>query len=340
MTQTTNEATKIIDSTKLKAFSACPRRYMYEYEFGWAPEGHNKHLVFGSAWHEAMEFLLNNGYSPDAVQGAYEAFLTYYRQYYSSLDDIDGEAKGPANAFLALSEYVVRWRHDNFRTVYTEIAGTVPITEDGSKIMAFKIDGIIERQGKLYILEHKTASRRGFEDSHLLGTQVGLYTHALYALKGLLGNLPVGGLIINEAIFYKYGTKASATRISQGGSANDFERISVDMNASRLERWLTTTHYWSDRLYEEKEKLASSAKGCFPMNANSCYAYNSKCPFFDFCLAWDNPLERRDQIPIGFKENWWNPLDEYADGVDKLNKAKEGTNTDLDDYSPTEGDLK
>ena len=45
----------IHDSTKINCFQTCPRKYFYKYVLGWSHEDANIHLVFGSAWHKAME---------------------------------------------------------------------------------------------------------------------------------------------------------------------------------------------------------------------------------------------------------------------------------------------
>ena len=46
-----------VDSTKINTFLDCPRQYFFTYVLGWRSDRPNNHLVFGQAWHEAMEHL-------------------------------------------------------------------------------------------------------------------------------------------------------------------------------------------------------------------------------------------------------------------------------------------
>ena len=69
----------IMDSSKLICYKECPRKFFYQYILGWQNAYPNNHLVFGSAWHMAMEWLLNH---PKDIAGAALAFLEYYREHF------------------------------------------------------------------------------------------------------------------------------------------------------------------------------------------------------------------------------------------------------------------
>ncbi|MBU2249242.1 MAG: PD-(D/E)XK nuclease family protein, partial [Gammaproteobacteria bacterium] len=94
-----------IDSSKLKDFKRCPRYFFYRHVLGWQSQTPNNHLVFGSAWHEAMEYLLLNGYGDNSVIEAFDKFLAYYRQSFPPETDEMFKAKTPDNAFWTLAQY-------------------------------------------------------------------------------------------------------------------------------------------------------------------------------------------------------------------------------------------
>jgi hypothetical protein len=48
----------------------------------------------------------------------------------------------------------------------------------------------------------------------------------------------------------------------------------------------------------------------FPCNAEACFNWNRKCAYHQFCQFWPNPLtQAQEGVPLGFKAEFWNPLD-------------------------------
>jgi CRISPR/Cas system-associated exonuclease Cas4 (RecB family) len=58
-----HETWQVLDATKLQTYMRCPRKFFFNYVLGWKSEIPSNHLVFGSAWHMAMEVLLDKGYN-------------------------------------------------------------------------------------------------------------------------------------------------------------------------------------------------------------------------------------------------------------------------------------
>lgn len=44
----------------------------------------------------------------------------------------------------------------------------------------------------------------------------------------------------------------------------------------------------------------------FPMNDTSCTDFFG-CPYHDYCMSWQNPLQRCGEPPLGFREEFWDP---------------------------------
>ena len=304
-----NDTWDVLDSSKLNCFLKCPRKFFYRYLLGWEKEGDNHNIVFGSAWHQAMEQLLKIGYNRQGLEAGYESFLTTYREFFSELTDSDYAPKNPANALLALSEYAQHWKNDNFEVLYQEISGALPIDDEGTEIY-FRLDNILRDGDTIISLEHKTSKylQSWWSDQWALALQPALYTHVLFSLFEVE---QVFGVKINGAFFKKTG--------------NDFLRVPVRKTLAQMNSWFEELNLWVRLLKANMTQLALSKTSdgylaAFPKNPTACQEYMKTCEYHNFCTAWPNPLQRVDQIQVGFKESFWDPRK-----MDKTNwNLKEG----------------
>ena len=292
---------QITDSTKLKEFAACRRAYFFRYVLGWNPVGPNIHLIFGSAWHEAMEQLLQTGYGENSLMLAYQRLETYYRKFFPpNLDEVNFP-KTPGRAIEALVQYCDLYKGEPEReeVLYTEIAGTVPITEN--KKLHFRQDSIIRTEDGIISREHKTGSTlsRMWRDQWELSFQVGTYLHVLYC------NYPeeqVNGVQINGTIFNRTKTQ--------------FERVPVYRSPANMKSWFWMVKDLMNLLSYEFERLTNCTDldpilYAFPQNPESCTKYFG-CAYRDYCGAWANPLQHIDQVPIDFEVDFWDPTEREA----------------------------
>lgn len=297
----------IIDGSKLNVFMECPRKFFYEYLLGWRSERPNNHLVFGTAWHEAMEYLLLNGYKSKSVLAAYRAFELKYRE---TLSDPENDElfwpKTPDRAFECLANYAQRYKSDleKYEVLYTEIAFTVQMDE--TRVLYGRMDSVLRRFDDIICsLEHKTGSslNRWGEQFHM-SMQGGVYSHALMCLFGFD---EVGPIIFNGSIF----KKVKGTR---GASKFDFHREPVQKSKAQMQTWYLNTLYWMDQLEREYQLLeSSSAKNdvltAFPLNTTSCSNWFG-CQYKNYCNSWKNPLAKCFQPPLGMVEEHWDPTAE------------------------------
>lgn len=284
----------IQDVTKIQSYMSCPRAYFYEFVLGWRPDYPNIHLEFGSAIHLAMEHLILHGYGDKSVMEAYDKFLSYYRQFFSEMQDQDNHPKSPAMALRCLMEYAAYYKHDNFEPLYTEIAGKVTLSEDHE--LHFRMDSILKTSEGIKSREHKTGSQlsRQWVDQWSLKMQTGVYNHVLYCL---FPAEEVWGVEINGLIFSKKNIQ--------------FSRVPARRTLASMEVWYHNTIGWLDRIKEDYSKLKESSPSdpvlkCFCMNTENCTKYFG-CRYHDFCLAWPNPLSRCEEVPMGMKVEYWDP---------------------------------
>lgn len=291
-----HETWKILDSSKLQTYMRCPRRYFYRYILGWAPDGDNFHLVFGRAWHKAMEVLLTD--RPPTERTYERAFAAFYEVYREVVEkDGDYGGKTAEAAAEAIVQYGREHAHDEFDVLLIEASGQVPLTMD--LWMHFRLDAVLKDERGIYVLEHKTTGRntRQWRDQWPLSTQVGLYTHVLYSLYD---PDEVYGVIINGAVFKKTGI--------------EFIRLPVRQTPKTMNVWWTHTRRWIDMLLHDMERLEQASVDdqvlkAFPMCTTSCTDFYG-CPYADLCMAWPNPLREAAEPPLGFHVEWWDPRDE------------------------------
>ncbi|KKN73979.1 hypothetical protein LCGC14_0395450 [marine sediment metagenome] len=292
----------IQDSTKLQKYLTCERQYFFEYVLGFRPERPIHNLVFGSSWHKAKDVLFSEGYSIKSIDKAYQAFLLEYRVDFSEDTDDDYKGKFPANAERALVEYVKQYaEYDDFKVLHTEIAITVPIGRN--RVIYGKMDAIMQDNRGYFSLETKTAGAvwSYTQEQWLMKFQIDAYTHFLYCY---FDPKDVYGVIVDTTIFKKQD--------KAGRSQNEHVRIPVPKTPERLETWLWEANTIFSRLEEDFDKMNDGKESdiymkCFPRRTESCIQYNRICPMHDFCHAWNNPLSRVGEVPMGYKVEHWDP---------------------------------
>ena len=305
---------KITDSTKLTTFLECNRKYFYEYVLGWRPSTPSNHLVFGSAWHKAMEYLLTHDYSTTSVMAAYQDFLKEYRKTFGPDTDTLFWPKTPENAELMLAIYAGKFKDDllQYKVKFVEIGGRVNLTDE--HVLYFKMDSVLERirNGRIVSMDHKSGSNTwNWELQFPLGIQNGTYTHVLNCLYP---QEIVDGVIFRGSFLKK--SKKGWAQLGAGDPLSvqppyDFVEYSAFKSLDQMQVWMWNTIYHIDQLQLEFEQLGDCSEDdevltAFPMNPTNCTKYFG-CPYHDFCMAWANPLRRSEVPPPDFIEEHWDP---------------------------------
>lgn len=290
----------ILDSSKIQVYMDCPRQYFFRYVLGWDLATISNHLIFGDCWHKAMDMLYEFGYGEEAILEASNTFTSHYRKFFGAGTDLIFGAKTPGQASIALAKYAGTYaeRDLEMKVLHSEVAGSVPISEEGD-LLFFRIDKIVEdRDGGIWAIEHKTGSQnsRQWRDQWSMSMQVNLYTHVLYC------TFPpdtVRGVKIDATFFKKSG--------------REFLRIPIRKSFDIINAWLVNSQEWVSDInldYQLLEGFASKGDASmkpFKMNPRNCTKYFG-CPYIDFCQFWANPLQRLE-IPEGFETRWWDPRD-------------------------------
>jgi hypothetical protein len=78
-----------------------------------------------------------------------------------------------------------------------------------------------------------------------------------------------------------------------------------------MNSWLWTVIDLTNDIDREFDRLSHCKESdpvmqAFPMRSGACTKYRG-CVYHDYCLAWQNPLQRCYEPPLGFKTEFWDP---------------------------------
>ena len=307
---------EIKDSSKLDDYISCHRRFFFHYILGWTLDMPEHDLVFGDAFHHAREHQLIHGYSD--VQGAYDAFLKVYRKEFDPASDPLYLPKTPTNVMNALMQFAELYSRDLIDNEVvimngqkmTEISGTVPV--DDKRVLHYRMDSIIQQceDGMIKSWDHKTTSGKWIHDTRwdrelFLGIQNGTYTHCLYCM------FPVEQVLGVEFIKTGFEFLKKASKNRPAGYHITTRPVQAFKTPDQMNTWLWTVNDILDELERDMDRLSQSSEAdevlmAFRMNPKACSDYRG-CEFHDYCLAWQNPLRRCYEPPLGFIQKFWDP---------------------------------
>lgn len=307
---------QIKDSSKLDDWLACHRLYFMRHVLGWRMDVPAHDLHFGTSWHCGREYQLLQGY--DDVVGAYQAFLNDYRKEFDPSTDDMYRPKNPTGVLNALQTFATEKQNDLIENEVveidgvkmTEISGTVPV--DDKRVLYYRMDSIMRRleDGRIFSWDHKSTHEkwvtgRQWAEGFHLGIQNGTYTHCLYC------QFPIEQVLGIEfcGTGFNYLSRGSSAR--PAGYYATLRRVPAFKTPEQMNVWLWNVNdilddieREMDRLYHCKEE--DTVLMAFQMNPKSCTAYRG-CPYHDYCLSWQNPLQQCYEPPLGFREEFWDP---------------------------------
>ncbi len=310
---------KVQDSTKIDCYQLCPRKYFYTYILGWRPDELSIHLLYGSAFHLAMESLLKHkaeGYQDKHIVEAFDIFLEDYRKNFEPEQDDANHPKNPERTLDALLKFVAKDKDKDYKVLYTEVCGAVPLSEEFA--LYFKIDSICLGPEGYFTFDHKTTTRNSLANRSQfdLSVQSGTYTHALYCLYP------------EDEV---YGHKINFIALKRKTAKGDTEVLTIPVKKTPelMAAWQWNTLYYLNMLQWDLDNLSKCSRDdlimrAFPLNPSSCTKYGL-CPYHGFCSSRPNPLLVCDLPPPGFKVSHWDPRQqaETAHFVMDGNKLKE-----------------
>lgn len=145
-----------LSSSRIGSFMTCPQKHEYQHTLGRVTLKASEALSFGRLWHKLMEAWWHPEHNGRASTYRLNAAMAVFE------GDIDPFER--AKAAMMLAGYTARWGDESIETVAVELAFSVPLIdpENGDESEFWKlcgtIDKVVKKDGKLYLVEHKTSS--------------------------------------------------------------------------------------------------------------------------------------------------------------------------------------
>lgn len=288
------------DSTSLGLLKECPFKYFLQIICALRPKHTADPLVFGTAFHRAMQIYHYRRAESIPHNEALNAALDAGIQAYTDRDGNLHQAVKKERGFYALCRAIV-WHLDHFnqngfkddpaRTLI--LANGKPAAELSFRFYFCTVDGVdfflaghfdhlVEFSGRNYVKDYKTSASLGpkFFQQFNPDNQMSIY---ILGGQVVLGQ-PVAGAIVDG--------------IQVGVHFNRFERGIVTMSPSNIEEFRSDTEMWI------KTASMYAEAGHYPKNEKSCDKYGG-CPFLEVCKA--PPSLREGLINTKFRQEVWDP---------------------------------
>lgn len=314
---------RIHDNSTLSEAKRCLRKHYFRHELGWRPAEPEMALVFGEAWHSAMDVMwkmccgasrINNS---AVIEASFAAFNKVWGDNAlpalgdASPDQLeDMGARSPATALEMLHAYL--HKRSEFllssELLHIEQPFAVPIDLEGKIFYAGKLDKVIRHDGDVIIIDHKTTTlSSGTQKDRNYGIR------ASY-LESFSPNSQFDGYAFAGHMLYKAKAVWADIALVHKNAHDVFKWVIVERQFAALDSWLWGTHYWIDAVERNREAAASPEADsspylpAFPMNTSACFDFNRNCPYLDLCRGYPNPKNK--PLPPGFIQEFWSPFAE------------------------------
>jgi len=284
-------------------------------------------LIFGGAWHAAMDRLwettsLNQPRSV-VMDAAFGAFITYWiKEGMTPPHEIDlGLSdelmpRTPAVALEMLEDYYEKRQRSiqEWEIIEIERPFAVPLDpEDETLFYIGRIDKIVRpTHTSVRGIEHKTTTAMRLDSTRKKQRISPMYLESFSPNSQIDGYLYALNLLYpEESAARKIDVFADPVLVHKVGQ--DAQFVPVDRQVPHLDNWLGETHSWVDQIEAQRTALQAVSEAdrymnAFPKNTNSCFNFNSACPYLGLCKARANPLTWTE-APAGYKVERWDPLE-------------------------------
>jgi hypothetical protein len=322
---------RLYDNTRISDFRRCPRYFYFRHERNWTTPGASAPLIFGSAWHDAMDYVwpmihTHKYGAHDIVEKAHAAFMRRWKKD-GMPTDIDIELSKelsprlPAVAKEMLISYVHKRTESilGMELIETERRFAVPLSlSDPTVFYVGRIDKVVRPDNRsIRGIEHKTttASKIGpdkepringkFLETFSPNSQVDGYDFTLNMLYPTAENIDIW---VDAALVH--------------GRGEDFKFIPVDRTMDQLNAWVWETTYWIQQIEFNRQLALQSNAGdpfmrAFAKDTGRCFDFNTTCPFLPLCKSRPNPMTW-DDAPQPYVVRKWDPLDHIGGTPDEL----------------------
>ena len=266
-----------LSASRVDTFNLCPRKYYYKYELNLQPaeETTDLPILFGDAIHRALATVYL-GTAFDHVQCPCGSFCDYckarpiqriaatFLQYYPADPDDTRDPRTRLRGLELLAAYLGKWRREAFRVLAVEVPFELDLDQELRYVG--KMDLLVEQEGLVFPLDHKTTSRTGylFDAQFKLSVQISGYVVIASILTGqpvhqaMINGIRVAGKIDPDQSFFRQTTTRTPEDIEE----------------------------WQDCIRDVHRMILQFRWSRFPKAAPySCVAYNRLCEYYQLCTS-------------------------------------------------------
>lgn len=286
-----------LSNSRLKTFNECNRKFFWSYENQLTTPRGATPLRYGKVWHKTLEAyygcVKDNGWGGKnalgltAMELGFQAMDESWQKETGDLEFIEDHRTKEAmvESFIA---YVEKYQEEknSLEIIATEFKYMIPVILTAEEQLKFQylvgkeilftgiIDAIVKEYGHIWAWEHKTTAAwvQQIVQTFRRSAQTIGYDWAAkteYADKGIL----VEGVVINLH-------HLSAGKLKGGGFGKkkiEFVRDPQMYTDEDFREWRLSNLSCLDDIQRARER------GFYPMNLETCYAYNKPCQFTPLC---------------------------------------------------------
>jgi len=277
----TVEMPKAIDYTMLSTFLRCKRRYYYRMVRNLVGKKPPTAAEFGRCIHMALD----DWYKSKDDKKAIEIFANAFKE------DPEDDKRTIAIGTKMLEIYFSQYANQNITVLASELSFDLPTPAHESIRYIGRIDKIIEWDGAVYVMDHKTTSRLGFTFFYKIKPNMQFVGYVWAAQQ--LGQDRCSGVVL-DALLVAKGLLTSSARAKLTPVARDIATYSVDDIAE-----------WK----EDVASLLDDIAGCYQKdkwcrNTEGCTDF-VECPYRRICK--EDRAIREAIIKQDYKEECWDP---------------------------------
>ena len=293
--KTTADGVRRVDFTELCSFILCKRKWYTRHILNLIPRTPRPPLSFGVALHEAWDTMYQTEFDFDAVMARWK-----------ELEFEEDVKRTKFTGELILKAYYKKYKDQcsYMKAIHHEVIWELPFNQ---LVLCGRMDRIVEWQGGLWVMDHKTTSRLGasYFEQYNPHAQVTMY---LYAAQQYFGVEKVRGFIVDAAFV---------------GKSNKNQRDIITMTQVEIDERMDEilTHAYELITVEKAlEQKPEAWKTICPraMITEACSAWGA-CEYRDLCRYGFDPKFMKTQ----FKEDFWTPAGGSADVPLEVDKKHE-----------------
>ena len=294
----------IFDNTMMEDWARCPRSSYFRHIKGFVPKGIKMPLLYGTVIHKSEDAMWAEEDPKKALEAGIKALHKSWKAEggpsSDELFDLNEERRTLPNAEKILRNYIQKnWdRISSYEILGIELPFLVPLGESEFFYCGL-IDKLVEKNGALYPLDHKTSSSykekggRGFRFDFVATLKPNnQFLGYCYPIESLFGRKPLGYLV--DAILVH--------KLHQ----DVFEEFEYPVDQEELKSWELQTiekakNFTSAyKRYQDGEGIDST----FPQNTFNCVTKFGNCPYRNICIYECDP----EEVPPGYSYEPWEPV--------------------------------